>query len=131
MASHEIEIILSRQFADCISLPVFLTDPEGNLLFYNEAAEEVLGKRFDETGMMPAAEWTVAFKPESKSGKSLSPEELPLVRTLQNQSPEHGSFWIESMRGEPHLVSVTSFPIIGRSGRYLGAVAIFWKEESS
>ena len=50
MAAHEIEIILNRQLADCLSIPVFITDTIGNLIFYNEPAEEVLGKRFEETG---------------------------------------------------------------------------------
>ena len=41
MDSYEIEIILNRQLADCLSIPVFITDTIGNLLFYNEPAEEI------------------------------------------------------------------------------------------
>ena len=41
MAAHEIEIILNRQLADCLSIPVFITDTVGNLIFYNEPAEQV------------------------------------------------------------------------------------------
>ena len=131
MASHQLEIILTRQFADCLSLPVFLTDTEGNLLFYNEPAEEILGQRFEETGAMPVEEWSVIFKPVDEEGQPLAPEGLPLVRTLQSQRPQHGSFWIESLDQEMHHLSVSSFPIIGRDNRYLGAVAMFWKEEKS
>ena len=131
MATHELEIILTRQFADSLSLPVFLTDTKGNLLFYNEPAEEIRGQRFEETGAMPVEEWSVIFKPFDKSGRALGPEELPLVRTLQSRAPHHGSFWIESLDKERHLLSVTSFPIIGRAGRYVGAVAMFWKEDES
>jgi PAS domain-containing protein len=131
MTSHELEIILTRQFAECLSLPVFLTDTVGNLLFYNESAEEILGQRFEETGAMPVEEWSSIFNPMDDAGMPLAPESLPLVRTLQTQQPHHGSFWIESLSHEKHLLSVTSFPVIGRDNRYLGAVAMFWKEERS
>lgn len=126
MTAQEIEIILSRQLADCLAIPVFITDTEGNMLFYNEPAEIVLGKKFEETGPMPVGEWSVIFNPEDEAGNSLPPLELPLVKTLMTQRPAQGSFWIESLRGERHFLSVTSFPIVGRSGRFLAAIAIFW-----
>jgi PAS domain-containing protein len=127
MASYEIEIILNRQLADCLSLPVFITDPNGDLIFYNEAAEKILGKRFEETGEMPKEIWSTVFKPLDDDGKQLPPEELPLVRTLKDVYPYHKSMRIEGLNGAVHDISVTSYPIISRSGNFLGAVAIFWK----
>ena len=53
MAQQPLELILARQFADSMIMAVFIVDPEGNLLFYNEAAEDILGIRFSETGSMP------------------------------------------------------------------------------
>ena len=53
MSSREIEVILSRQLADSLSTAVFIVDPEGNLIFYNEPAEDLLGLRYEETGTMP------------------------------------------------------------------------------
>lgn len=127
MSTNHIEIILTRQLADCLTIPVFLTDPEGNLLFYNEPAEELLGKRYEETGRMPVEEWSTIFKPVDRDGRRLRPEELPLVKTLTHRQPEHGTFWIESLEGEKNEISVTAYPLIGRPDRFLGAVAIFWK----
>lgn len=127
MPSYEIEIILNRQLADCLSIPVFITDTDGNLIFYNEPAEEILGKRFEETGEMPVAQWSTEFKPLDESGKTLPPEELPLVKTLMDAHPYHKIFRIESMQGKNQKISVTSYPIIGRTGKMVGAVAIFWK----
>ncbi|MCB0532855.1 MAG: PAS domain-containing protein [Lewinellaceae bacterium] len=129
MAANQIEIILSRQLADCLSIPIFLTDPEGNLLFYNEPAEELLGKRYEETGLMPVEEWSTMFKPIGEDGNPLEPQDLPLVKTLMYQRPAHGTFLIESLQGERVKISVTAYPIIGRPDRFLGAVAIFWKTE--
>ena len=130
MAAYEIEIILNRQLADCLSIPVFITDTAGNLIFYNEAAEEVLGQRFEETGEMPVEEWSTVFKPLDKKGNALDPEELPLVRTLKEEIPHHKSFSIESLKGQLQNISVTSYPIISRTGKFLGAVAIFWKRKN-
>ena len=127
MGSYEIEIILNRQLADCLSLPVFITDTAGDLIFYNEAAEKILGRRFEETGEMPKEKWSTAFKPLDDEGKPLPPEELPLVRTLRDVYPYHKSLRIESLNGVIHDISVTSYPIISRCGSFLGAVAIFWK----
>jgi PAS domain-containing protein len=130
MPSYEIEIILNRQLADCLSIPVFITDTEGNLIFYNEPAEVVLGKRFEETGEMPVAEWSTIFKPLDEDGAPLHPEELPLVKTLNDEYPHHKKFQIESLKGEKQHISVTSYPIISRAGKFLGAVAIFWKQKA-
>ena len=127
MAAYEIEIILNRQLADCLSIPVFITDTKGNLIFYNEPAEEILGKRYDETGEMPVEEWSTVFKPMDESGNMLPPDELPLVKTLKNCNPYHKTFWIESLKGKSEKISVTSYPILGRTGKFLGAVAIFWE----
>jgi PAS domain-containing protein len=126
MSASEIEIILSRQLADCLSVPVFIVDPGGNLLFYNEPAEYVLGVKYEDTGEMPVDKWSTMFTPRDKNGQLLSPDQLPLVKTLRKQQPAHGSFWIRSLNGNDYEISVTSYPIIGRSKAFSGAVAIFW-----
>ncbi|CAN5162254.1 hypothetical protein BH11BAC5_BH11BAC5_30880 [soil metagenome] len=127
MPAYEIEIILNRQLADCLSIPVFITDTKGNLIFYNEPAEEILGKRFEDTGEMPVEQWATDFKPFDENGTPLPPAELPLVNTLEDSLPHHKTFWIESMQGKNQKISVTAYPIIGRTGKMSGAVAIFWK----
>ena len=53
-----IQIILTRQLAGYLSVPLFLVDPKGDLLYYNEPAEAILGRRFEETGAMPAKVWS-------------------------------------------------------------------------
>jgi len=129
MPAYEIEIILSRQLADSLSIPVFITDTTGNLIFYNEPAEIVLGTTFEETGEMPVAMWSTVFKPVDDEGKPLPPESLPLVKTLRDVYPYHKTFRIESMKGKSQKISVTSYPILGRTGKFLGAVAIFWESK--
>ena len=61
MSQQEIEIILCRHWASHLQTPVFFVDPKGNMLFYNEPAESILGRRFAETGAMSAAEWSTSL----------------------------------------------------------------------
>ena len=129
MAAYEIEIILNRQLADCLSIPVFITDTKGNLIYYNEPAEEILGKRYDETGEMSVEIWSTIFKPKDELGKTILPDDLPLVKTLKNCKPYHKTFWIETLKGKSEKISVTSYPILGRETKFLGAVAIFWESK--
>ncbi|MCJ7465956.1 MAG: PAS domain-containing protein [Maribacter sp.] len=129
MSGHTIEIILSRQLADCLTVPVFIVDPQGTLLFYNVPAEEILGQRFQDSGPMPVGRWSTLFYPLDEDGNHLPAGELPLVKTLNNQEPAHKSFWIKSLSGKTTKISVTSIPIIGRSKEFTGAIAIFWDNE--
>lgn len=110
-----------------MSMPVFITDTAGNLIFYNEPAEKVLGTRFEETGEMKVETWSTIFKQQDDDGNLLPPDSLPLVRTIKDQTPNHKTFWIVSMLGKTEKISVTAYPIIGRAGNFLGAVAIFWQ----
>lgn len=125
--AYAIEIILNRQLAECLSIPVFITDVSGNLLFYNEPAEDILGLRYEDTGEMPVEEWGTIFKNRDEEGQPLPVEELPLVKTLKYRLPHHKTFWIESLKGKAEKISVTAYPIIGRADTFLGAVAIFWR----
>jgi PAS domain-containing protein len=129
MSAHEIEIILSRQLADSLTVPVFIVNPEGTLIFYNEPAEKILGKKFEDTGPMPVDDWGTSFFPQDEDGNDLAPEELPLVQTIRNKVPAHKTFWIKALNGKYTKISVTSVPIIGRSKKFSGAMAIFWDND--
>jgi len=126
MPQHEIEVILMRQLASYLAMPVFIVDPAGNLLFYNEPAEPLLGRQFDEVGEMPMAEWTTAFSPRDADGRPLPPETLPLVIALRRREPAHKALRITGLDGVSRRIEVIAFPLVGQGGRMLGAAAIFW-----
>jgi PAS domain-containing protein len=125
--AHPIQIILMRQLAGYLNVPVFLVDPKGSLLFYNEPAEAVLGRRFAETGIMPAAEWSSVFTVIDDRGLPMPPEELPLMIALTQRRPANARFSIKGLDGVARHVEVTAIPITGLEGEVLGAVAIFWE----
>ena len=127
MSQQEIEVILSRHLAECLAMPIFIVNPDGDLIFYNEPAELILGLSYNETGMMPAQEWATIFNPVDQEGTSLPPEELPLMIALSTRHPAHTGFGIRGKDGITREIEVTAFPLIGQAERFLGAVAIFWE----
>jgi PAS domain-containing protein len=108
-------------------VPLLVVDRVGTLLFYNEPAEVLLGRRFEETGALPFEEWTRLFPMTAEDGSPLPPEARPLGTALQQQRATHGAFWIQSLDGISRSVEVTAFPLAGQGGCHLGAVAIFWQ----
>ena len=76
MSQKPIEVILMRQLASTLAMPIFLVDAGGTLVFYNEPAERVLGMRFDETGELPPGEWATLWVPTEGDGSPLAPERL-------------------------------------------------------
>ncbi len=125
--AHPIQIILTRQLAAYLSVPLFLVDPKGNLLFYNEPAEPILGGRFDETGAMPLEEWWSVFTRSDDEGKPIQPEDHPLMITLAENRPAYKRMHMEGLDGVVRHIEVTAIPITGLEGDLLGAVALFWE----
>lgn len=126
VAQQPVELILLKQVAGYLATPMFLVDPEGNLLYYNEPAEDILGHRYEETGQMPLEEWGTIFSPTDSLGRPMPPEGLPLARALAERSPSQGSFFIRGLDGVSRHISVTAVPLEGPCGANLGALAIFW-----
>jgi PAS domain-containing protein len=107
-----------------ISTPAFLIDSRGKLLFYNEAAGELLGMPFKEAGQMRADEWGDRFGPFGDDGERIPFEQLPLVIALREGRPAHASFTIRTANGVQREVEVSAMPIIAKDTS--GAMAIFW-----
>jgi PAS domain-containing protein len=126
VTQQPVELILLKQVAGYLATPMFLVDPDGNLLYYNEPAEELLGSRYEETGQMPLEEWGTAFSPTDSLGRAMPPGDLPLARALTDRTPTQGSFFIRGLDGISRHLSVTAVPLEGPGGTDLGALAIFW-----
>ena len=122
---HPVEIILARGFMSNLTTPAFLVDPHGTLVFYNEAAADLLGLRFEEVGPLPAREWGTMFVPRDESGEPIPVAELPLSIALGNEQPAHGRMWLHTAAGEERRIEAHALPIVGATGMR-GALAIFW-----
>ena len=128
MSQKAIELILMRQLASCLATPIFLVDPYGTLLFYNESAEQLLGSRYDETGEMSMMEWSSRFGPIGEDGSPVPREALPLSIALHKHRAAYLAFWIRRLDGVLKRIGATAFPLEGQGARLLGAVGIFWEE---
>ncbi len=125
MPGRPLQLILARNLLSSISTPAFLVSADGNLLFFNEAAGGMLGRRFEETGKLNAAEWTAIFGPFDAEGRAIPYHELPLTVALRGNRPAHAVFHIRSATGTDHDVEASALPIVGDGG-FHGAIVVFW-----
>jgi PAS domain-containing protein len=124
-AQKPLELILARNLLSSISTPAFLVGEAGLLLFYNDAAAAMLGRRFEETGTMPAGIWTSEFGPFGSDNAPMPYEEIPATVALRENRPYHGNFRIKGASGEPYDIAASAIPIVGPGGA-TGAIVIFW-----
>lgn len=120
-----LELILARNLMSALSTPAFLVDEGGLLVFYNEAAGILLGKRFEELGTVGPEEWGSMFGPFDENGETIPYDDLPLVRAVRNGRPAHAEFTVRSTDGLTHTVEASAFPILTAHGSQ-GAIAVFW-----
>ncbi len=113
-----------------MSHPVWITDAVGNLVFYNEPAEAVLGVRFDEAGEMPASVLAEKFLTQDLDGGDLRSEELPLVVALTDWVPAHLPMRMLGFDGRWRAIGVTAIPLVGSGERRVGVMVTFWELET-
>ena len=112
MPNRPITQELAKQFAAQLSVPIFIVDQEGTLLFYNKSAETILGRQFGESLELSSGVWSRIFYPTDVDGVPILPDKLPLVQTLREQSPVHDKFWIRGIDNIQRHIEVTTFPIM-------------------
>lgn len=117
----------AERFAMGLTTPVFIIDPDGNVLYYNEAAGNILGRNFADTGQISASAWTRIFLPTDESENPLLPDSLPLMIALQDLKPNYGTMWIRGFDNVRRHIGVTAFPIMESTGVLIGAMAIYWE----
>jgi PAS domain-containing protein len=128
-SEHNLVLILARGMASSIATPIFLVDPAGNLVYFNEPAEEILGQSYAEAGELSPEEWGTMFYPEDpETGDKLDPQSLPLTVALNERRPSHRPIAITGLDGVRRKIAITAFPLFARTDEFVGAVAIFWEE---
>jgi PAS domain-containing protein len=122
-----VEVILMKQLASYLAIPILLIGPDGRLMFFNESAEPLLGARFDELDAVPLEDWSNTLQPADEDGSPIKPEERPMVAALRKREPRHRRFFIRGFDGAIRKVEGVAFPLLGRQGGDLGALGIFWE----
>ena len=127
MAQQPVELILLKQWASYLTLPVWLMDDRGNLLYYNEPAEGLLGVRFEEAGEIHADQLAEHFQTTRLDGTPYPNAELPVVVALTDRVPSHDTIRVRGLDETWRILEITAFPVEGQGNRHLGAVAMFWE----
>lgn len=129
MAQQPVEMILLKQWAEHMASSVWLMDAQGNLLYYNEPAEDILGLRFDEAGEINADDLADLFQTSHLDGSPVDTADLPVVIALNKQVPSHAVLRILDRSGEWKNIEVTALPLVATDQRMLGIMAVFWETD--
>jgi PAS domain-containing protein len=122
-------LILAREFASNLATPTLITDERGYLVYYNEAAEQVIGRSFSEVGEMPLDDWSAQFSPRSvDTDEPLPLERRPTGIALNERRAAHERIRITSVDGVDREDAVTAFPLFAHTDELVGTVTIFWRE---
>jgi PAS domain-containing protein len=125
-----LELILARNLLSALSTAAFLVNQPGEIVFYNEAAGALLGRRFEDRGTMSAQEWVEEFGPVDDAGDPIPIDQQPLTAALRRNRPAHTRHRIRSFGGGEHTVEVSGIPVIGADG-FQGAMVLFWLVEEA
>jgi PAS domain-containing protein len=122
-------LILAREFAANLATPTLIADSHGRLVYYNEAAEGVVGRRFAEIGEVPVDDWIESFGPRTAEGEPLPPESRPVRIALDERRAAHSRYRVTSADGVERDVEVTAFPLFAHRDEFVGIVALFWRAD--
>ena len=124
-------LILARELATQLATATFIADERGDLVFYNEQAETILGRTFAEAGSMSASEWGALFQLETLDGEPLPPEQMPAAIALLEQRPAHGRLRMTGLDSVTRTLSVTAIPLLSSRVECVGMLALFWQENDT
>jgi PAS domain-containing protein len=127
--AQPLELILARNLISGIALAAFLVDPEGELVFFNGAAGDLIGRRFEEVGRLSREQWN-EFGPFDEFGKLMPTDDLPLTVALRRGLPAHDTFRISGGGEELIEVDVSALPL-GSADGFKGAIVVFWRTEDA
>jgi len=123
-------LILARNFASRLATAVFLVDEGGRVIYYNEAAERLLGQRFVEGHGMQPEEYAELFRPSDEAGNPIPIGETPVGRAVTRHEPAHASLTLRGADGVTRPIEATAFPLLAHTTEQVGSIVIFWERSS-
>src|SRR5438067_3670560 len=100
---------------------MFLADADGNLIFYNEAAEGLLGRPFVDNGALSPSDWQQAFDVRDRNDAPFPLESMGSWIQVQHEQPAMGHIKFSGADGTDHLVATCAFPLFTEQQRFEGA----------
>jgi PAS domain-containing protein len=119
-------LILARELATNLSTAMFLLDAEGTLVFFNDAAELLIGKPFAELGEISAADFGEVLELAEPDGSPLRRRDAPAGVAFIERRPAHRTLLATGYDGQRRLLEATAYPLLGNAGEMHGVVSVFW-----
>jgi len=129
MAHKPIELILLRQLASRLPLPVSLVDAQGILVYINPAAERLLDLDYAALGEYPISRFDELLDPRRPDGSPMRAQDMPIAVALHERRPQQARMILHGSDGTPHQIVTTAVPLDGQGGALLGSMSIFWEAE--
>jgi PAS domain-containing protein len=126
---QSLDLILARNLISGITLASFLIDPDGVLVFFNDAAGELIGRRFEEVGRLKREEWNSTFGPFDEFGQLTPTDSMPLTQALREGLPAHDRFHVSVGEDKLLEVDVSALPLTSAEG-FQGAIVVFWQADT-
>jgi PAS domain S-box-containing protein len=126
---NPIELILLRQLASRLPLPVTLVDAEGAVVYINPANERLLGLTQAAVAEFPYDRVHELIEYRHADGSPMKVEDRPLAVALHDRRPQQTTIILNGADGVPHRVEVTAFPLDSQGGAPVGAMSIFWEAD--
>jgi PAS domain S-box-containing protein len=120
-------LILARELAANLATPMFLIDAGGTLVYFNEAAELMLGKSYGEIGGITALEFGTMLKLEKVDGTPMRRRDSPAGVAFYEREPAHRTLLATTLDGTRHPFEVTAYPLFGHVGDMHGVLTVFWR----
>ena len=126
---RNLTLILARSFAANLATAVYLLDTEGTIIYYNEAAERLIGRPFIEGAGAKAEDWMGRGRPLDEDGNEVPIESLPLGVTMLKREPAHGVVLFRTADGEYRRIENVTFPLFAHTDDFVGVIALAWLQE--
>jgi hypothetical protein len=120
-------LILARELAANLATPMFLIDSSGVLVFYNEAAEMLIGRSFGELGEVAATDFGAVLQLSAPDGTPLRRRDTPAGVAFFERRPAHRVLVATGYDGVRRTVHVTAYPLFGTTNEMHGVVTVFWE----
>jgi len=129
VSAKPIELILLRQLASRLPMPVALVDAEGDLVYINPATEQLLG--LDQAAMAdyPTSRFDELLDPREPDGSPMEVRNMSIMVALHDRRPRQSKMILHGSDGVPHRVVTNAVPLDGQGGKLIGAMSIFWEAD--
>jgi len=128
VATHAIELILARNLVTSIRLAALLLDPDGVIVYFNDAAGELIGRRFEEVGPLSREQWNEQFGPFDEFGAVIPTDHMPVTVALRDGLPSIDRVHVRLDRDELIEIEVSALPLTTVQG-FQGAIVVFWRAD--